>query len=681
MKTWTYDERGNLVSLSEDDKSIEYSYDKWHRLTESRDGTEISVDNGEPQEVYQTYSYTDNSYLPERHRLVQGEAAVISTLYEYRDDNRLQKVIEDGLTAAEYEYDANGNNTKITYGNGIVTERTFTPGNQIKTQVIRNGSEILYSETNSYRLDGNLSSRTYTMDGKTTVDTYDYDEAGMLSGESRTQAGSEQYDYTFAYDNRGNRTSFAESVSGEVTTYEYDLNNRLVNAEKAFISQNPYKETTSYYYDPNGNTVTSVMETSDTYHSFTDNYHIAEITDSFGSAWDGYEFTRYEYDVFGRLTYYKSGSHEAEYTYNPDDLRSTKTVDGRTNEYVWDGDEIAAEFDYSNYTVMLQKYIYGLDRVLMEGPGSVNVYYQQNSHGDTVTLTGTVNGNVYGTYEYDAFGNATDGGADYMVLESGHMLWSATRNNQFRYCGEYFDQETDSYYLRARYYDPALGRFISEDTHWNTDNMIYGDNPVKINERENPYNPNNSVTFAYSPNINAVLQSGNLYAYCMSNSVMYSDSTGNFAISISAAAASAIGYFCAAGISICTAIIVEKVIEEVDVAPYPVAIPKVTEKEAEAEKDIADTRKPQTPAIFTPNPNDFHPIGLVKTVYPGTKNGMIITWSDPVTNVTIFEWDEDYKYGPHYHALLPSQNSKHDQTHYQPGSPVPEPWRSTYFGG
>ena len=86
-----------------------------------------------------------------------------------------------------------------------MTERTFTPGNQIKTLVIRNGSEILYSETNSYRLDGNLSSRTYTMDGKTTVDTYDYDEAGMLSGESRTQAGSEQYDYTFAYDNRGSK--------------------------------------------------------------------------------------------------------------------------------------------------------------------------------------------------------------------------------------------------------------------------------------------------------------------------------------------------------------------------------------------------------------------------------------------------------------------------------------------
>ena len=53
-----------------------------------------------------------------------------------------------------------------------------------------------------------------------------------------------------------------------------------------------------------------------------------------------------------------------------------------------------------------------------------------------------------------------------------------------RYCGEYFDNETGTYYLRARYYDPAIGRFTQQDTHWNTANSIYGDNPQKINERE-----------------------------------------------------------------------------------------------------------------------------------------------------------------------------------------------------
>ena len=55
------------------------------------------------------------------------------------------------------------------------------------------------------------------------------------------------------------------------------------------------------------------------------------------------------------------------------------------------------------------------------------------------------------TYDYDAFGNEKDRvGAD---------------PNPFRYCGEYFDVESGAYYLRARYYDPSIGRFTQEDTH------------------------------------------------------------------------------------------------------------------------------------------------------------------------------------------------------------------------
>ena len=73
-------------------------------------------------------------------------------------------------------------------------------------------------------------------------------------------------------------------------------------------------------------------------------------------------------------------------------------------------------------------------------------------------------------YDYDAFG----------VEKKPDPL----DENPFRYCGEYFDRETETYYLRARYYDPNIGRFTQQDTHWNTANSIYGDNPQKINERE-----------------------------------------------------------------------------------------------------------------------------------------------------------------------------------------------------
>ena len=47
----------------------------------------------------------------------------------------------------------------------------------------------------------------------------------------------------------------------------------------------------------------------------------------------------------------------------------------------------------------------------------------------------------------------------------------------------------------------------------------------------------------------------------------------------------------------------------------------------------------------------------------------------------IFEWDEDIKYGSHYHVMLPGSKGKHDGKHYWPGEVVPEPWNSTYFGG
>ena len=90
-----------------------------------------------------------------------------------------------------------------------------------------------------------------------------------------------------------------------------------------------------------------------------------------------------------------------------------------------------------------------------------------------------------------------------------------------RYCGEYFDGETKTYYLRARYYDPNIGRFTQQDTHWNTANSIYSDNPQKINEREDKLG---LKSYSYAPQITAVMQSGNLYVYGVGNPVTYMES-------------------------------------------------------------------------------------------------------------------------------------------------------------
>lgn len=70
-------------------------------------------------------------------------------------------------------------------------------------------------------------------------------------------------------------------------------------------------------------------------------------------------------------------------------------------------------------------------------------------------------------------------------------------------------------------------RFTQQDTHWNTSNMIYGDNPQKINEREDKLG---LKTYSYAPQISAVVQSGNLYVYAVGNPVMYADPSGNIVI-------------------------------------------------------------------------------------------------------------------------------------------------------
>ena len=71
-------------------------------------------------------------------------------------------------------------------------------------------------------------------------------------------------------------------------------------------------------------------------------------------------------------------------------------------------------------------------------------------HGNVVQLLDE-SGNVTKTYEYDSFGN--------------EVKPEKKDENPYRYCGEYYDKETEEVYLRARYYEPSVGRFITRDTY------------------------------------------------------------------------------------------------------------------------------------------------------------------------------------------------------------------------
>ena len=154
---------------------------------------------------------------------------------------------------------------------------------------------------------------------------------------------------------------------------------------------------------------------------------------------------------------------------------SVKTVMHPSYQYVWGSDKVLAQFDILNNEIY---------------------YYLYNGHCDVVQIVDT-NGNIVNSYDYDVWGN--------------FVTKNETIHNPFTYFGQTYDETTGLYYLRARYYDPATSRMLSEDTHWNVNNMIYGDYP----DKDNPV-----------PDIASMTQSTNLYVYAMNNPIRYFDPSG-----------------------------------------------------------------------------------------------------------------------------------------------------------
>ena len=216
-------------------------------------------------------------------------------------------------------------------------------------------------------------------------------------------------------------------------------------------------ENNEYAYDANGNQITKTAESK------------TEIN---------------IYDGLNQLIGFTDGETTASYKYNADGLRTSKTVDGKTINHIWDGNkQIVVDMDDSDW-YSAEVYVRGTNLLAKFSKQSGNVktnyqYYTQNAHGDVVNLT-DAQGAITKSYKYDAFGveqNIDD--AD---------------SNVFRYCGEYYDSESGTIYLRARYYDPTIGRFISRDS-------VTGENTDPL--------------------------SLNLYTYCHNNPIIGTDPSGH----------------------------------------------------------------------------------------------------------------------------------------------------------
>jgi RHS repeat-associated protein len=290
------------------------------------------------------------------------------------------------------------------------------------------------------------------MDGN--VSNYQYDELGRLVYEEvRNRGDVVLASYTYELDTLGNRIRLAE-LSGKTNDYEYDELNRLtreISTVEGMIS------TTVYTYDATGNRLTKTVDGAVTTYAYDVNDRMTSdgvqtyTYDSNGNTLSDGTKT-FSYDSKNSLESFESVTDTVTYTYDTDNLRTSKTVNGSTTNYVLcktcryarvieelDGDTGALEKSYTYGNSLLG---YGIEGGLDHG-------FVLDGHGSVRKVT--YNGIIQAEYDYSAYGELTS--------ETG---W-AVAYNDFRYSGEQYDPHLDQYYLRARYYNQNVGRFSSMD--------------------------------------------------------------------------------------------------------------------------------------------------------------------------------------------------------------------------
>ncbi|MCE3202638.1 RHS repeat domain-containing protein [Paenibacillus sonchi] len=343
--------------------------------------------------------------------------------------------------------DAIGRSTQINdYFLGFYTNYQYDKQRISKIQANGNqaidgaaSANVLYN----YFANGQVQSIIYpTLTDNSTLKTeYAYNKALNWVESVTNKKGDRvlsQFQYT--YDNNGNVISIVETKpdgSVQISNYVYDALNRLSITNR---NGSVYKE--SYTYDLQGNRKTlEVM--NETEKEFTD--------------------TSYAYNLENVLTSVTKGTSKTDYLYYADGLRFKKINGGSETQYNYNFNaEVITEEKNSGQKA---NYVRG-DRVLVkkektDGKDFKDYYYLYNGHGDVTQIVDT-SGKIVNSYTYDEWGN---------ILNQTEEI-----SNPFKYTGEMYDEETGLYYLRARYYDPSIGRFLNEDTY---EGKI--DNPLSLN--------------------------------------------------------------------------------------------------------------------------------------------------------------------------------------------------------
>jgi RHS repeat-associated protein len=156
--------------------------------------------------------------------------------------------------------------------------------------------------------------------------------------------------------------------------------------------------------------------------------------------------TSYSYDFENRLETANPGV-PVSYGYDPFGKRLAKTVGGATTYYLYDEEDVIAEYDATG--ALIASYVHGpgIDEPISMTRGGSTYYYTFDGLGSVRDLTDAAQ-SIVEQYDYDSFGNLTA---------------PPTTGNPYTYTSREYDPETGLLFYRARYYDPKVGRFLKQD--------------------------------------------------------------------------------------------------------------------------------------------------------------------------------------------------------------------------
>ncbi len=456
-----YDNNDNLTStIDPNGQKIVYIYDNANRQIEKNIYTSVLAT--EPtQSVIYGYDNNDN--------LTSWQSGTLSGVL-IRDNNGRQQseTINYGPFSKSYQYSYydNGIVKSMTMPDGIVYHYEYDNNNQLTRFKIPGEGSLTINEFNW------LAPSKETLPGGVTRNTQ---YTGLLSTKSleiKTPGGSSVLSLNFDYglsQEVVKRSSFSGIAAEEqIIEYQYDDIYRLQQATTTLPDGTQRLET--YQLDANSNRVASHNTNNWQYNT------AGQLTQS-GDREYNYDANgnqiragasnsqlSFIYDGQDRLIRVEDASDNiiARYQYDPFDRRLSKTVAGITTYYLYSNEGLIAEYNEQGQELNSYGYrpnsTWGTNPVFLKtsttrasNPTSNKkyYYYQNDQLGTPYKLTDNTGYVVWDT-EFDSFGNA--------LLATNNQI-----QNNLRFPGQYFDQETGLHYNWRRYYDPLIGRYITPD--------------------------------------------------------------------------------------------------------------------------------------------------------------------------------------------------------------------------